>query len=205
MRGAARLALAAMMFGGAAAAHDGAPHPPAPSAAPGTAAATPFPAAIEMRFRLTDQTGRRVSEADFAGRPLALFFGYANCAAICSVALPLMAEAIDLVGPGGDAITPVMITVDPARDTPDALARALPRHHPRMLGLTGSESALAEARAAFQIEVAEVARDAAGEPILAHGSFIYLIGPDGRVLSVLPPILGPERIAELMRKYLLEG
>lgn len=187
-------------------AHDGVRHAtPAEAAAHAVAPgpALPFPVEIEMRFRLTDQTGREVTEADFAGRPLALFFGYAGCESICSVALPRMAEALDLLGPDAGDVTPVMITVDPERDTPERLAEAMPRYHPRMIGLTGGEAALAAARAAFQVEVTEVARDAAGEPILAHGGFVYLIGPEGRVRSVLPPILGPARMAELMRLHLL--
>ncbi|MDT8344669.1 MAG: SCO family protein [Thermohalobaculum sp.] len=201
-------ALAALVLAGPAAAHDGVAHAtPAQAtahAAP-AAGALPFPVEIALRFTLTDQTGRAVSEADFTGHPVALFFGYANCVAICSVALPAMAAALDLLGPEGAAIAPLMITVDPARDTPAAMARALPRYHPRLIGLTGDPAALAAARAAFQVEAAEVARDAAGDPVFAHGSFIYLIGPDGRVLSVLPPILAPERIADLMRHHLLRG
>lgn len=196
-------ALVALVAGGAAGAHDGRPQGgPAPHGE-AEAAPLPFPVDIRMRFDLTDQAGRRVSEADFAGRPVALFFGYANCEAICSVALPAMAEALEHLGDDGAGVAPVMITVDPARDTPEALARALPRYHDRLIGLTGTAEALAEARAAFQVEAAEVARDAAGAPIFAHGSFIYLVGPDGRVRSVLPPIVGPARIAELMRRHLL--
>jgi protein SCO1/2 len=82
------------------------------------------------------------------------------------------------------------------------MARRLPDYHPRLIGLTGSETALAEARAAFQVEAKQVAATPEGAPIYAHGSFIYLIGRDGAVKSILPPILAPERMAELMRKYL---
>ncbi|MBK0400494.1 SCO family protein [Limibaculum sp. M0105] len=200
----ASLALLAMLWAPAPGlAHDGASHRPSPAEAAPGAEALPFPVDIRPDFDLTDQSGNRVTEADFAGRPIALFFGYANCEAICSVALPTIAEAVTRLGPEGARITPVMITVDPERDTPEALARSLPRYHPRLVGLTGSPEALAQARDAFQVEATEVARDAAGEPIFAHGGFIYLIGEMGEVRSVLPPILGPERVAELMRRHLL--
>jgi protein SCO1/2 len=180
--------------------HGGVDHaaPPAPAAG----AALPFPVEIRPRFSLTDQTGRAVTEADFAGRPMAVFFGYASCEAICSVALPRLAAALDLMGPDGAAIAPVLITVDPAHDTPEAMARKLPRLHPRLIGLTGSEAALAAARAVFQVEAKKVAELPDGAPVYSHGSFIYLVGADGVVKSVLPPILAPERIAALMRKYL---
>lgn len=215
MRRASLVALAALAAGplalaaalAAAFAHDGRAHGATVQAATGPdedAGALPFPLDIRLQFELIDQIGRRVTEADFADRAVALFFGYASCQSICTVALPAMGAAIALLGQDADAIAPLMITVDPARDTPEALARSLPRYHPRMIGLTGSPEALAAVRAAFQVEAAEVARDAAGEPIFAHGSFIYLIGPGGKLRSVLPPILGPERIAELMRRHLLE-
>ncbi|MEO0820254.1 MAG: SCO family protein [Pseudomonadota bacterium] len=162
-----------------------------------------FPLNIEADFDLVGPDGTAVSDESLRGQPMVLFFGYASCESICSVALPRMAAAIDALGPDGAPVLPVMITVDPRRDTPEALAEAMPRWHPRFLGLTGSEAALAEARAAFQVEVSEVAIDPAGEPIYAHGGFVYLIGADGRVRSVVPPILGPERIAELVRKHLI--
>jgi protein SCO1/2 len=189
-------------------AHDGVAHTTTVEAADHEAGpaqpfpAQPFPVAITPRFDLIDQTGRAVSLADFAGRPMVIFFGYANCEAICSVALPSLAAALDLLGAEGAEIVPVLITVDPARDTPDAMALRLPQHHPRLIGLTGSEEALAEARAVFQVETRQVTQTPEGAPIYAHGSFIYLVGRDGVVKSLLPPILAPERMAELMQKYL---
>ena len=199
----AALALLALPAG----AHDGvAQKTPAEAAhAAASPSATPFPVEISARFRLTDQTGREVTQADFAGRPMAIFFGYANCEAICSVALPRLAQALDLLGESlgekAAELAPILITVDPARDTVEAIGPALARWHPRLIGLTGSEAALAEARAAFQVEAKKVFDGPEG-PVYAHGSFIYLVGPDGRVLTLLPPILGPERMAEVIAGYL---
>ena len=164
--------------------------------------ALPFPIEITPRFALIDQTGRAVTQADFAGRPMVIFFGYASCPGICPVALAYIAAALDILGPDGADIAPILITVDPARDTPAAMAAALAKYHPRLIGLTGSEAALAEARAVFQVEVKQVAETPEGGAIFAHGSFIYLFGGDGAIKSLLPPNLAPERMAELMRKYL---
>jgi protein SCO1/2 len=186
-------------------AHDGVIHPSAAEAAAHAAVsgpALPFLVEIEPRFDLIDQSGRAVTQSDFAGQPMAIFFGYASCEAICSVALPSLATALDLLGAEGEAIAPVLITIDPDRDTPEAMARALPKYHPRMIGLTGSEQALRDARDVFQIEAKQVSQTPEGAPVYAHGSFIYLVGRDGTVKSVLPPILSPERMADLMRKYL---
>ena len=184
-------------------AHDGVVHTtPEKAVAHEAGPALPFPVEITPRFDLIDQTGRAVSQADFAGRPMAIFFGYANCEAICSVALPSLAAALDLLGAEGAEIAPILITVDPVRDTPEAMALRLSEYHPRLIGLTGSAAALAEARAVFQIDAGQVSETIEGAPIYAHGSFIYLVGRDGEVKSLLQPILTPERMADLMRKYL---
>jgi protein SCO1/2 len=202
-----RLLLALLLAVGASAAalaHDGVVHETPSEATVQTVTAgpeLPFPVKITPRFALTDQTGREVTEADFAGRPMAIFFGYANCESICSVALPSLAAALDILGPEGAEIAPMLITIDPERDTPEAMARRLPDYHPRLIGLTGTEAALAEARAVFQVESKQVSTTPEGAPIYAHGSFIYLVGRDGEVKSVLPPILSPEQMAELMQKY----
>lgn len=81
-----------------------------------------FPIKIEPRFDLVAHTGERVSHESLKGTPLVLFFGYAGCESICDVALPRMAAAVEALGDEGAAIQPLMITVDPEYDTPEALA-----------------------------------------------------------------------------------
>lgn len=195
-----------------AAAHNGVVHKNAQEAAAHAAEAAaevgkptpglPFPVDIRAEFALINQEGEPVTQADFAGKPMAIFFGYANCEAICSVALPRLGEALDLLGEDANALSPLLITVDPARDTPERMGPALARWHPKLRGLTGSEGALAAARQAFQVQSEKVFDDLEGNPVYSHGSFIYLIGGDGKVLTLLPPILGPERMAEIIQSYL---
>ncbi len=161
------LLAAVLLMAGPALGHDGVEHKTSEEAAPHGAAtpaqaaeapplpetaALPFPIDIEASFDLVDQSGNRRSEEDFAGKPMLIFFGYASCEAICSVALPRLAGALDILGDKAAALQPIMITVDPVNDTPEALAEAMPKIHPRLLGLTGTEAELAAARAAFQVE-----------------------------------------------------
>jgi len=201
------LAVLAGLIGLPALAHDGVVHStPAESLDHETRGVAlsplPMPIDVQARFDLVDHTGRPVTQDDFAGEPMLIFFGYANCEAICSVALPRMAEALDQMGEDASAISALMITVDPDRDTLETLGPALAKWHPRLIGLTGTKDALANARAAFQVEASEVAEDVEGNPIYAHGSFIYLIGADGKALTLMPPILGPERMAQIISSYL---
>lgn len=185
----------------------GAPAPEAPAGLPPLPAnmpapgGMPFPVDIEVAFDLTDHFDNRVTEESYRGKPMMLFFGYASCESICTVALPRMGEALEHLGDDGDNVSALMITIDPERDTPKAMGTNLKRWHDRLVGLTGSEEELAAVRERFQVKREVVAEDPTGAPIYAHGSFIYFIDADGEVQTMVPPILGPERLADLARKY----
>lgn len=166
-------------------------------------AGSPLPFKVGGPFELIDQHGEMQTDESLKGTASLLFFGYAQCQAICSVVVPRMAEAVDLLAEQGLDVRPVLITVDPARDTAAALRDAAPDMHPRMVALTGSDDALAAARKAYRVESEQIAEDIEG-PIYAHGSFVYLLDAQGEAVSLMPPILGAERMAEIAVKYLKE-
>ncbi len=200
--------LAAALAAGGAAAHDGVEHGgPAEAAAhaapagPAPGAGTPLPFDLGGPFRLTDQTGAERGQVDPAGRLQLLFFGYANCRSICAVALPLMGAVTDLLAADGVAVVPVMITIDPARDTVATIGPPLAAHHPDFVGLTGDAGALRAVRDAFGIARRVAFEDPAHGPVYAHGSHVFLLDPTGRVLTLLPPVLSAARMAEIVRGY----
>ena len=154
-------------------------------------------------FALIDHQGTPVTDRDFHGRFLLVFFGYANCPGVCPIGLHNMTEALDLLGAEqAAAVVPVLITVDPARDTPATLAPAVAKIHPRLIGLTGSPEALAAARLAYKVGAEATGRDLAGGALYRHGTFIYLIGPDGGFLSLFPPVMPPAALAAAIAPYL---
>lgn len=165
-------------------------------------AASPLADEIGGPFDLVDHNGRPVTDEDFHGRHLLVFFGYANCPGICSAALPLMGQAIDALGDEADLLQPVLITVDPAWDTPPEMKRALANIHPRLLGLTGTMEQLTRAHAAYQVKFKLLGEDWNGNPMYSHGSYIYLMGPDGEFETLMPPIIAPEKMAEIIEGYL---
>lgn len=165
-------------------------------------AATPFPVALGGPFDLIDHHGERRTDKDFHGQYTLIFFGYALCPGICSAALPMMAAAVDALGDKADLVQPLMITVDPDWDTPEVMQDALGKYHPRLLGLTGTQEALAEVRQHFQVEVSYVGEDILGQPIYSHGGFVYLMGPDGTLQTVIPPILNADQMANIIEKYI---
>ncbi len=163
---------------------------------------TPLPLDIGGPFALTDHEGRAVTDRDFHGRFLLLFFGYANCSSVCPIGLRHMTEAFDLLGETGAAVVPVLITVDPERDTVATLGSALAKIHPRLIGLTGTAEQLAAARRAYKIGAKVTGRDLQGGALYQHGSFIYLMGPDGKFLSLFPPVIPPAVLAAAIARYL---
>ena len=186
-------------------AHDGVEHKTLDEALRHQQETTPntigFPEIKGGDFKLVDHNGAERTSRDPNGRFQMVFFGYANCKAICSVALPRMAHAVSLLDEEDIIVTPVLITVDPERDTIETMGEPVKAHHPRMVGLTGTPEALQVAYDAFQVEKSLVYEHPTEGPIYAHGSFIYLLGPDGSFQTLLPPIVGPERIAEVTRSY----
>jgi protein SCO1/2 len=146
-------------------------------------------------FSLVDHTGRAVTERDFAGRPLLVYFGFTYCPDVCPTELGSIAAALDAMGPAGEQVTPIFVSIDPERDTPEAMADYVSRFHPRLIGLTGSAEQVAQAARAYRVYYAKVRPRDSTDYLMDHSSFIYFVGPDGRVRSLFRPETAPEAIA----------
>ncbi|MHC8507800.1 MAG: SCO family protein [Rhodospirillales bacterium] len=161
-------------------------------------------AAIGGPFTLTDHTGREVTDADFKGRFMLIFFGYTYCPDVCPTTLSDMADAVNLLGADQDKVTPVFITVDPARDTVAHLKDYVAYFHPRMAGLTGTLEQTAAAARAYKIFFR--LNDApAADPqgyLVDHSSIMYLMGPDGAYAAHFPHGSTPKDIAQGIREHL---
>jgi len=147
-------------------------------------------------FTLTDQTGREVTERDFAGRYLLVYFGFTYCPDVCPTELGTIAAAIDSMGAMGERVTPVLITIDPERDTAAQLADYVSRFHPRMVGLTGTAQQIAQVARAYRVYYARVRPRDSSDYLMDHSSFTYLVGPDGRVRQLFRPEMPPEAMGQ---------
>jgi protein SCO1/2 len=98
-------------------------------------------------FSLTDHTGRKVTDKDFLGKYMLVFFGYTYCPDLCPTELQVMSAALDKLGAKADDIQPIFITFDPQRDTPEVLKLYISNFHPRLVGLTGTPEEIAAAKA----------------------------------------------------------
>jgi protein SCO1/2 len=153
-------------------------------------------------FALTDQDGRRRTDADFRGRLMLVYFGFTYCADVCPTDLQHIGLALDRLGPAGDLVQPVFITVDPERDTPEHLKQYMPLFHPRFVGLTGEPEEIAAAARAYRVFFSKVERANKADYTVDHSAFIYLVGRDGEYLGFFPPGTSAERLADAIRPSL---
>ena len=161
-----------------------------------------FPEIKSGDYDLVDHRGNRRTSKSPEGTFQLLFFGYSNCKAICSVALPNLAEAVDILEGMNAPVTPVLITVDHERDTVAALNDAVGDIHPKLVGLTGTPANLDAAYKAFNLEKKFLFEHVDEGAVYSHGSFIYLLGPDGAFKTLFAPVISPVRIAEISAGYI---
>ncbi|MDX2265310.1 MAG: SCO family protein [Hyphomicrobiales bacterium] len=157
-------------------------------------------------FRLVDQTGAEKTDESFRGRHMLVVFGYTYCPDICPAELQVMTAALETLGPEGEQVAPVFITVDPQRDTPEHLREYMKSFHPRFTALTGSPEATAAAAKAYRVYAAKAPDSgSAADYLIDHSAFIYLMGPDGRYLTHFAYGVTPEALARGVRKHLNSG
>ena len=163
-------------------------------------------AAIGGKFELVDQNGQLRTDAEFRGKLMLIYFGYAFCPDACPTALQAMTVALNKLGPAGDAVVPIFITVDPERDTPEQLKRYAENFHPRLVALTGSPEQVAAAATAYRVYYQKQKDpNVTGGYLMDHTSIIYLMGRDGRYLSHFTHATAPDAIAAEIEKYLGKG
>jgi protein SCO1/2 len=154
-------------------------------------------------FTLTDHTGRRVTEKDFAGRPMVVFFGFTNCPDVCPSGLQVLSAALDKLGPKADKLVPIFISVDPERDTPEQLAQYVKSFHPRIVGLTGSPEEIASAAKAYRVYFKKAQNEgAAGSYTIDHSAIFYIMDAAGQYSSHATHSTPPEKLAGLIARVL---
>lgn len=135
-------------------------------------------------FSLVDQTGRRVTNEDFKGRFMLVYFGYTFCPDVCPLGLQTIAQALDaLPSDQQERIVPLFVTVDPERDTVEVMRGYVGSFHPRLVGLTGSEDEIRSTLSAYRVYAQEAAEPEDGSYLVDHSTFTYLMGPDGRYVT----------------------
>jgi len=139
------------------------------------------PVAPAPDFALVDQDGRAATRATFAGAPTLLFFGYTRCPDLC----PLTLSRLRRVTRDLPAVRIVLVTVDPAHDTPPVMKRYVARFGPSVTGLTGDSASVARAMAAYGAYVMPPAGHGHAGMALSHGAVVYGLDRAGNLQVVM--------------------
>jgi protein SCO1/2 len=156
-------------------------------------------ATIGGPFSLIDQNGRTRTQDDFRGRFMMIYFGYSYCPDICPTTLAEMAAALDKLGSHRNRIVPLFISIDPERDTPQVLKAYMKAFGADFTALTGSTGNIEKAAKAYRVYIRKHPL-ADGNYSMDHSGVIYLMGPDGRFVTYYENEIGPDKIAEDLRR-----
>ena len=168
---------------------------------PKGAAGTALASAIGGPFRLIDQNGKTVSDADLKGKWQLVFFGYTHCPDACPTALNEMALALEQLGEKRGEVEIVFITVDPDRDTPEVMKSYVQSFDAPIIALTGSPEAVAQAAKAYRVYYAKHPR-ADGDYDMDHSAVIYVMNPDGRFTATFTPDSSADAIVQRLQKLI---
>lgn len=159
-------------------------------------------AAIGGRFSLTDNHGNPYTDQNLKGHYSLIFFGFTHCPDICPTALSAITGALDsLYHPISRKITPVFITVDPARDTPEKLTEYIHNFHPRMVALTGSEADIEALSRAYKNYYEKEAETGEDQYMMSHSGYIYLMDKNGVYLTHFQAQVTPDHLAAELAKW----
>jgi cytochrome oxidase Cu insertion factor (SCO1/SenC/PrrC family) len=153
-------------------------------------------------FELTDHNGNRVTDQTYKGRLMLIYFGFTYCPDACPTALGIMSAAIDKLDVAADRVVPILITVDPERDTPEVLKDYVSNFHPGMVGLTGTKEQIDRAAKAYRVFYQKAPGATADEYLMDHTLLIYLMDADGKYVTHFGPDATPDQVAEEIRKNL---
>jgi len=171
---------------------------PKPERAPTATAET----LIGGPFALTDSEGKRRTDAEFRGKHMLVFFGFANCPDFCPTALVTISQAMEKLGPNAEKIVPIFITVDPEHDTPAVLKNYGQNFDKRILMLTGSAEDIAAVARAYRVYYAKRPLEKAGEYTMDHSAYMYLLGPGGKYVTHFRHAIAPDDLARALAKQL---
>ncbi|OTF71018.1 SCO1-like protein, mitochondrial-like protein [Euroglyphus maynei] len=142
-------------------------------------------AAVGGKFDLIDQDGKPFSSSNLEGRWAMIYFGFTHCPDVCPDELEKIVKAIDLIEQDkrSDPIQPVFITVDPERDSVQAVREYIREFSPKFIGLTGNQEQVNKATRAYRVYYSAGPRDRENDYIVDHTIITYLINPDGELVD----------------------
>lgn len=146
-------------------------------------------------FTMKASSGGTVSLSDFRGKWVMLYFGYTFCPDVCPTTLGDMALAYGLLGQRAERVQGILVSLDPARDTPEKMAAYLSYFEPTFIGMSGEQAEVDEAATRYGIFYERRAGGGPNDYFIDHTSSLLLLDPQGRLRVMYPYGVAPEDIA----------
>lgn len=160
----------------------------------------------ELEYRLTDETGQETTADDYSGQVRVVFFGFTSCPDICPATLAHIRNSLrELPEESQDQVKVLMVSVDPKRDTPEALEEYTSFFGPQFVGMTGPEERLRTLSQRYRTTFGYGDPDAEGDYDVSHSSAIYVFDREGDARLLIRTELTPEQIAEDLNHILEES
>ncbi len=157
-------------------------------------------------FDLVAHDGRNVTPADFAGKHMLVFFGFTHCPDVCPAKLNTISIALEDLGPLADRVTPIFITVDPERDTPERMAEYVSNFSANIVGLSGTPEQITRAVKAYRVYSARVEMEnSATGYLMDHSAFTYLMDENGEYVTHFAYGESAAKMTERLRRELAGG
>jgi protein SCO1/2 len=161
------------------------------------------PMGIGGPFTLEDGSGKPVTDRDFRGKYMLVYFGYTFCPDVCPTTLTAVADAMDRLGPAAARIQPLFITVDPMRDTPAVVKQYAAAFGPRIEGLTGTPDEIAKVAREYRVYYAEHRTGPGPDDYsMDHSSVLYLMSPSGAFIAPVRADQSGDEIAANLKKLM---
>jgi cytochrome oxidase Cu insertion factor (SCO1/SenC/PrrC family) len=164
-------------------------------------------ASIGGPFELVDLHGATRTDEDFRGAYVLMYFGFTYCPDTCPTALLKITHTLEelaaLAPTKAERVVPVFISVDPERDTPEALRSYAENFHPRLVALTGAPRELERLGRAYGVFFAKVPTGRPGEYLMDHTGFVYLIGPDGKYVEHFESDASVSDLVDALQRHVL--
>ena len=153
-------------------------------------------------FTLTDQNEKQISDSDFRGKYMMVFFGFTNCPDLCPTTALIMSQTMEQLKDDAKNVVPIFVSIDPERDTPDTLKKWLANFNPAFVGLTGTQAQIDKLQADYKTYSLKVDdKDAPGGRSFDHSGYVYLMDKQGKFLTVFTADSSPQTIAGKIREY----
>jgi protein SCO1/2 len=161
----------------------------------------PGASAIGGPFKLIDQNGKAITDADLKGRPFLVFFGYTHCPDVCPTTLFELSEVMKALGTDADRVNALFVTVDPDRDTVAAMKDYLSSFDPHLRGATGDQKAIDAVEKTYRVYSKKIPTQK-GDYSMDHSAVVYLMDKEGRFVAPFNLNRKPAEAAADLRRYM---